>query len=124
MEEGKKVKNYKDLDVWVKSMDLAEMIYANTRNWPREETYGLTNQIRRAAVSIPSNIAEGQGRASTKEFLHHLSMARGSLLEVETQIMLGERLGYLTKEVSIYLLSCTAEIGRILNGLYRSLAER
>ena len=121
MEEGKKVKNYKDLDVWVKSMDLVEMVYANTRSWPREETYGLTNQIRRAAVSIPSNIAEGQGRASTKEFLHHLSMARGSLLEVETQIMLGERLGYLTKGVSDHLLSCTAEIGRILNGLYRSL---
>ena len=124
MEGGKKVKNYRDLDAWVKSMDLVEMVYVNTRSWPREEAYGLTNQIRRAAVSIPSNIAEGQGRASTKEFLHHLSIARGSLLEVETQIMLGERLGYLQKEVSGHLLSCTSEIGRILNGLYRSLAER
>jgi len=118
------VHNYRDLVVWQKSMDLVELIYNLTRDWPREELYGLTSQIRRASVSIPSNIAEGQGRASTKEFMHHLSMARGSLLEVETQVLLAQRLDYLSEPVATKLLSSIAEIGRLINGLTRSLAAK
>ena len=79
------VKTYEELEVWQKAMELVALIYRLTKGFPREEVYGLTSQLRRAAVSVPSNIAEGQGRRSTKEFLNHLSMARGSLLEVETQ---------------------------------------
>jgi four helix bundle protein len=78
-----KVKNYQDLIVWQKAMDLVEEVYKASRSFPREETYGLTSQIRRAAVSIPSNIAEGQGRRTTADFLRHLSIAYGSLREVK-----------------------------------------
>ena len=85
------IQSYKELLVWQKSMDLADMIYKLTANWPKEETYGLTNQIRRAAVSIPSNIAEGYGRMSPGEYKHHLAFARGSLVETETQIELSCR---------------------------------
>jgi four helix bundle protein len=88
---------YKDLIVWQKAMDLTEMVYQATKAFPREELYGLTNQVRRAAVSIPSNIAEGQARQSTAEFRNFLSLARGSLAEVETQLMIAQRLGYLTQ---------------------------
>ena len=76
------VQSYRQLIAWQKAMDLVTLIYNVTQDWPKTEIYGLTNQIRRAAVSIPSNIAEGQGRAAMKEFAHHLSIARGSLLEV------------------------------------------
>ncbi len=78
------VKSYRDLETWQKAMDLVQEIYLETKSFPKEETYGLSGQMRRAAVSIPSNIAEGQGRDSTKEFLHHLSIAYGSLCELET----------------------------------------
>jgi four helix bundle protein len=120
----KQVRNYRDLTVWQKGMEVVELVYTATREWPKEELYGLTNQVRRAAVSVPSNIAEGQGRASTKEFLHHLSIARGSMLEVETQVLLARRLGYSSPEVLDHLLICTAEVGRLINGLYRSLYAR
>lgn len=89
--------------------------------FPREEPYGLTSQVRRAAVSVPSNIAEGQGRDSAREFLHHLSIAYGSLMEVETQIMIAEDLGYLDKQVVEDFLNKSSEAGRIVNGLMRSL---
>ena len=115
------VRNYRDLVAWQKAMDLVTLIYNVTQDWPKTEIYGLTNQIRRAAVSIPSNIAEGQGRAATKEFAHHLSIARGSLLEVETQLLIAQRLGYISPEVSERILNHSAEVGRLLNGLYRSL---
>jgi four helix bundle protein len=120
-DERRGVKNYRELVAWQKAMDLVTMVYDVTQHWPKTEVYGLTNQIRRAAVSIPSNIAEGQGRASTKEFLHHLNMARGSLLEVETQLLIAQRLGYTAPEAATQLLAGTAEAGRLLNGLYRSL---
>jgi four helix bundle protein len=120
-DERRGAKNYRELVAWQKAMDLVTMVYDVTQHWPKTEVYGLTNQIRRAAVSIPSNIAEGQGRASTKEFLHHLSMARGSLLEVETQLLIAQRLGYTAPEAATQLLAGTAEAGRLLNGLYRSL---
>ena len=85
-------KNYRDLIAWQKAMDLVEMVYKVTGQIPREELYGLTNQLRRAVVSIPSNIAEGQGRNSTNDFKRFLIISHGSLREVETQILIAERL--------------------------------
>ncbi len=114
-------KNYRDLDTWKRAMDLVEEVYEATRMFPREELYSLTNQVRRAAVSVPSNIAEGQGRESDKEFLHHLAIAYGSLCEVETQVIIAERLKYLEPQHTAKLLSRTGEVGRLLNGLSRSL---
>ena len=118
------VKNYRELLAWQKAMDLVELVYSATFDWPKEELYGLTSQIRRAAVSVPSNIAEGQGRASSKEFSHHLSIARGSLLEVETQLLLAQRLNYLQTAEADKLLACTAEVGRLITGLARSLPDQ
>src|SRR5438067_5124089 len=115
------VRNYSELIAWQKAMDLVEGIYAATKQFPKEEIYGLTSQIRRAAVSIPSNIAEGQGRKSINEFLHHLSIAYGSLREVETQILIAGRLFYLAQEEVNHLLDLSAEVGRLINGLYQSL---
>jgi four helix bundle protein len=124
MEARGAVRSYRELIAWKKSMDLTEAIYTATRDWPKDEVYGLTNQIRRAAVSIPSNIAEGQGRFSPKEFMHYLIIAHGSLLEVETQALIGQRLGYLPSETAEHILTCTSEVGRLINGLFRSLADK
>jgi four helix bundle protein len=88
--------SYRDLIAWRKAMDLVTKIYRVTQSFPRDELYGLTNQLRRAAVSVPSNIAEGQARFSPKEFHHFLSHARGSLVEIETQLTIAQNLGYLT----------------------------
>ena len=88
-------RTHKDLDAWRKSLDLVEMVYKVTKEFPKEELYGLTNQLRRAAVSVPSNIAEGAGRGSKKEFIQFLHIALGSLSEVETQLVIAKRLGYL-----------------------------
>lgn len=87
-----KVSHYQQLIVWQKAMDLVEKVYEATKTFPREEVYGITNQLRRAAVSVPSNIAEGQGRRTTADFLRHLGIAYGSLLEVETQLLIAVRL--------------------------------
>ncbi len=114
---------YKDLKAWQKSMELVTEIYRNTRGFPREETYGLTSQIRRAAISIPSNIAEGQGRRLPGDFQHFLRNARGSLLEVETQILIAGNLGYLNGAEVEGLSTRCAEVGRILNGLLASLQK-
>ena len=105
-------------------MDLVESIYAATAEFPSDERFGLTSQLRRAAVSVPSNIAEGQGRRSPNEFVHHLSIAHGSLREVETQCLIGMRLGYLKAPRCDELLDITAEIGRLLNGLMRAVDTR
>jgi four helix bundle protein len=102
-------------------MRLVTEIYEATRAFPRYELYGLTNQLRRAAVSVPSNIAEGQARFSRKEFHYFLSLARGSLVEIETQLIIAENLGYLLTEQSQSLLAKAAELGRILNGLLASI---
>src|SRR5687768_3204816 len=107
---NKPLRSYRDLVAWQKGMELVEGIYAATRYWPKEELYGLTSQIRRAAISIPSNIAEGQGRSSTKYFLHHLHIAYGSLLEAETQIILAGKLGYASVDETQQLLSTAAEL--------------
>ncbi len=117
-----KVKSYTDLIAWQKAIALVTSIYAATRTFPKEEIYGLTSQMRRAAVSIPSNIAEGQGRGSTNEFIHFLGTAKGSLFELQTQVHLAKELGYLNQVQSKLLLESTHEIARILNGLINSLA--
>ena len=88
---------YKNLHIWQKSMDLVDNVYSITKNFPKEEIYGLTNQIRRAAVSVPSNIAEGAGRNSDAQFTNFLSYSNGSTLELETQLIISNRQGYLTE---------------------------
>ena len=116
--------SYRKLIVRQKAMLAVTDVYKMTANFPREETYGLTGQLRRAVVSVPSNIAEGQGRDSTKEFIHHLSIAYGSLMEVETQLQIAANLNYI-KQCSVdKLLEQTVEIGRLLNGLSRSLRKQ
>ena len=102
-------------------MHLVREIYDATRLFPRDELYGLTSQLRRAAVSAPSNIAEGQARFSSKEFAHFLSHARGSLVEIETQILIAQDLGYLSATKTRLLLQQAAELGRVRNGLIASV---
>ena len=116
--------SYRDLIAWQKGIDLVIEVYRLTQQFPREEIYGLSNQLRRAAVSIPSNIAEGQARFSSKEFHHFLATARGSLVEVETQVVIAEKLNYLDPEACRSLLGYTAELGRILNGLIASIKPK
>ena len=113
--------SYRDLIAWRKAMQLVREIYDATRLFPRDELYGLTSQLRRAAVSVPSNIAEGQARFSPKEFCHFLSQARGSLVEIETQILIAQDLGYLLPTKTRLLLQQAAELGRVLNGLIASI---
>jgi four helix bundle protein len=105
-------------------MELVKAVYGATAEWPREELFGLTSQIRRAAVSVPSNIAEGQGRTSTKEFLNHLSIAYGSLMELETQALLAQQLGYDRSGKVERLLAAAADVGRLVNQLSRALNAR
>ena len=102
-------------------MSLAEVAYAVTRTLPREERFGLSAQIRRAAASIPANIAEGQGRATRGEFLNHLSVAHGSVRELETHVMLAERLRFLDREQERAVLDRAAEVGRLITGLANAL---
>jgi four helix bundle protein len=104
-------------------MDLVTATYRSTASFPADERFGLTSQLRRAAVSIPSNIAEGQGRLSEKEFRHFLGQARGSLMEVETQLQIARNLGYIEAEQTTELLRVCAEVGRILNGLMASICQ-
>jgi len=116
-----KVKSYKDLIVWQKAMTLVVLVYRVTRAFPREEIYGLTSQLRRAAVSIPSNIAEGQARQSTAEFRNFLSIARGSLAEVETQLLIAKRLNYLEAEQLTSVLEIHQEVSKMLPSLINKL---
>ena len=118
----KSLSSYRELIVWQKSMDLAARIYTITRSYPAEERFGITSQMRRAATSIPANIAEGQARRSTGEFLQSLGIARGSLAELETFLTLSERLEFLTKTDSESLLNGCAEINKMLHALMKSLS--
>ncbi len=113
--------SFRDLIAWRKAMDLVTQIYRVTKAFPRDELYGLQNQLRRAAVSVPSNIAEGQARFSHKEFHHFLSQARGSLVEIETQLLIARNLTYLSPTETQPLLDKTAELGKVLNGLISSI---
>jgi four helix bundle protein len=113
--------SYRDLVAWQKAMKLVTEIYHGTQAFPPEERYGLSNQLRRAAVSVPSNIAEGQARFSRRDFHRFLSIARGSLVEIETQLQIAMNLGYLAQSEGERLMEAAAEIGKILNGLLASM---
>ncbi len=113
-------RDYKDLTVWQKAIDLVADAYRATREFPKEEVYGLTSQLRRCAISVPSNIAEGQGRLTRGEFRQFLGHAKGSLAELETQLIIAEKLGYLKAPQA--LIDQLAEVARLLNGLLNSLA--
>jgi len=117
-------RSYRELIAWQKAMTFVTEIYRVTQEFPRSELYGLTSQLRRAAVSVPSNIAEGQARFSQKEFHHSLSQARGSLAEIETQVSIAKELGYLPAAKASDLLSQEDELGRILNGLLSAIKSR
>jgi four helix bundle protein len=116
--------SFKDLRVWQEGMKFAAEVYHTTAQFPRHELYGLSNQLRRAAVSIPSNIAEGKGHRSDREFGNYLLHARGSLLEVQTQIMIAQELQYISVEESQRVLASSDAIGRGLNSLINSLREK
>jgi len=115
---------YRDLLVWQRAMELVKEIYRVTKSFPKEEVYGLTAQIRRAAIAVPSNIAEGKGRYSTADVNHFLVQARGSLYELETQVLIATDLKYLSEAESKKLLDSSDEVAKLLNGLIRSLREK
>jgi four helix bundle protein len=115
------VQSYRELIVWQKAMELAKEVYLVTQSFPAEERFGLTSQVRRAAVSIASNIAEGQGRFSTGEFKQFLGHARGSLYEVETQMQLARDLGFINAAQHESAEKRSTEVAKLLNGLIRSL---
>ena len=117
------IRSYKDLIAWQEARRLVKAIYLVTKGFPSDELYGLTQQIRRAAVSVPSNIAEGYGRGSRKEYVHFLQTARGSLYEVQTQLLLAEDLGYLPLEAQPELHSQAERCSKLLHGLLRRLAD-
>ncbi len=116
--------HYKDLIAWQKAMQLVNTVYDVTDSFPKRETYSLTDQIRRAAVSIPSNIEEGQAHYSDREFLHYLRHARGSLAELETQILIAKDRDYLTDSSTENILKRADELGRVLSGLINSLTRK
>jgi four helix bundle protein len=122
MREEGLVKSYQDLVVWQKSMELVERVYGMTKTFPAEERFALSSQIRRAAVSIPSNIAEGHARQSKAEYRNFLSIAQGSRAEVETQTLIAVRLGYVTNPQVETILSLLTELSKMLNTLQSKLA--
>ncbi len=112
-------RRHHELLAWQQAIKLVELAYVTTQSFPKEEVYGLTSQVRRAAVSIPSNIAEGAARSGSKEFLHFLSMARGSLSELETQLIIARNLGYLDANAEIFQL--LEKVFGLVGGLMKSL---
>jgi four helix bundle protein len=116
-----KSRSYRDLDIWKLSIDFVKEVYRVTGKFPASEIYGLTNQLRRAAVSIPSNIAEGQGRNSSKEFRQFLSIALGSVAEVETQLIIAKEINYLTEGEHTPLSNSLDVMRKMLRGLAASL---
>ena len=115
------MKSFRELRIWQAAMDLVEKIYLLTRSFPKQETYGLTSQLQRAAVSIPSNIAEGHAREHLKEYLHHLSMAQASLAELETQLEIALRLEYLTAGQLKVLMDDSSSLGKQMYSLRNAL---
>jgi len=113
--------SYRDLRVWQTAMDLVVSVYQETQGFPKEELYGLTSQMRRASVSIPSNIAEGKGRSTDRDRALFFCHARGSLLELETQILIAQRLRYVTPPRAENLIWTSNELGRMLNSLIQSI---
>ena len=117
-------RSHRDLIVWQIALDMTETLYRVTANWPKHEQYGLVSQIRRAAVSVPANIAEGAGRRTPGEFMHFVGISRGSLAELETLLVLARRLDYLEEPTFRAILDDLLELGRMATGLIRSLEER
>lgn len=114
---------FRDLKCWQKAFDLTVAVYAATRAFPKEELFALSNQLRRAAISVMSNIAEGKGRLSDKDSLRFFGNARGSLFEIESQIDIAERLRYISAADARAIRSQTSEVGKLLNGLIRSFTS-
>jgi four helix bundle protein len=115
---------YRDLDVWQRAMEVVECCYRLSEGFPRAEEFGLRGQMRRAAVSVPSNIAEGHGRTTTGEYLQQLSIARGSLMELETHVLIAGRLGYIPQNDVTRVLELTSEVSRMLASLAVRLREK
>ena len=124
MSEDQKTSDYKDLVVWQKGITLAKHIYELTQSFPAEEKYGLASQMRRAAVSIPSNIAEGQARHTTGEFIQFLSHAEGSIAELDTQLIIAIELGYCKNGKAESILQLISQLRKMLNSLRRKLVTR
>lgn len=122
MTERDKVSAYKELIVWQKSIELAKTVYAVSGRFPKEEQFGLTAQLRRAAVSVSSNIAEGSGRATRSEYARFLAIARGSCFEVETQLILCREIGFCSEQELVPAFALVREIGRMLNTMIRKLS--
>jgi len=118
------IQSYRDLEVWRVAMDLAVATYEATKPFPKEELFGLTSQTRRAAASVPANIAEGHGRQHTKEFLNHLSVARGSLMELETHLLLAQRVRLISEERIAPLLELSRRVSQMLSRLRQALAAK
>ena len=117
-----KIESYRDLVVWQQAMDLAVSIYETTRAWPKEELYGLTTQLRRAAASVPANIAEGYGRESRASYQQFLRIAQGSLKELETHLLIAQRVGITSDEAAQQLLTRSESVGTLLRLLIRKLS--
>jgi len=118
------ISSFRDLRVWQVGMDLVDKVYRVTQEFPKHESFGLTGQMRRAAISIPSNIAEGHTRQHSKEYLQHLSMAQGSLAEMATQLEIAARLGYVTREQAGPVVEQVASLGKQLHALRSALAGK
>ena len=123
MDKGAAVRSFRDLRVWKAAMDLVEQVYLLTQTFPKHELYGLAGQMQRAAVSIPSNIAEGHTRAYSKEYLHHLSIARASLAELQTQLEIALRLKYYPPEKMSQLIDQADSLGRQMSSLWNALTK-
>ena len=121
---GMALRTYRELDVWQRGMDLVERCYKETKTLPPDERFGLTAQLRRAALSVPLNVAEGASRLTTNAFVNHVGIALGSLAEVETCIEVAVRLDYLSSQQATGLLDLAGVVGRLLNGLLRALRAR
>jgi|ERR1041385_134659 four helix bundle protein len=120
----RRVTSYRDLTVWQQAMDLVDLAYELTKHFPKDERFGLTAQLQRCSVSIPSNIAEGHGRDHLGEYLHHLGIANGSLMELETQVLIAARRSYIAKDEAERVLALSRVVGRLLAGLVRALKLR
>jgi four helix bundle protein len=117
-----KIESYRDLMVWQQAMDLAVSIYEATRTWPKDELYGLTTQVRRAATSVPANIAEGYGRESRATYQQFLRIAQGSLKELETHLLIAQRIGIVSSEIVAHLMTRSESVGKLLRLLIRKLS--
>lgn len=118
---AERIRSFRDLVAWQRSVELSLDVYRGTAEFPSDERFGLVSQLRRAAVSVPSNIAEGYGRGSKQDYLRFLKVARGSLFELETQMTIACRLGFLREQIFDRLDELTKEVGRVLSGLIKSL---